>query len=84
MLKPQGIAFTGMALEYGTRPLLEVLNAVRADNWVHHHGDLESPLGRKIKRQVREAFYCDKDDWKDMLFEQGMHAQTAALKGLAG
>ena len=84
VLKPQGIVFTGMALEYGTLPLLEVLNAVRADNWVHHHGDLESPLGRKIKRQVREAFYCDKDDWKDMLFEQGMHAQTAALKGLAG
>jgi Protein of unknown function (DUF2817) len=84
VLAPQGIQFTGMALEYGTLPLNDVLNAVRADNWVHHHGDLESPLGQKLKRHIREAFYCDKDDWKDMLFEQGMRAQQAALKGLAG
>jgi hypothetical protein len=81
-LAPQGIAFTGMALEYGTLSLMEVLNAVRGDNWVHHHGDLESPLGKMLKRRVRDAFYCDKDDWKDMLFQQGMRAQRAALKGL--
>ena len=32
-----------MAIEYGTLPLIDVLKTVRADNWVHHHGDLESP-----------------------------------------
>jgi hypothetical protein len=32
-----------MAIEYGTLPLIDVLNMVRADNWVHHHGDLVGP-----------------------------------------
>ncbi|MBV9522830.1 MAG: M14 family metallopeptidase [Alphaproteobacteria bacterium] len=78
-----GVAFTGMALEYGTLSLKEVLSAVRADNWLHHHGDLASAKGRRLKAQMRDAFYCDKDDWKDMLVEQGMRAQRGALEGLA-
>jgi hypothetical protein len=84
MLGPKGIAFTGMALEYGTLSLREVLDAVRADNWLHQHGTLDSKQGRALKTAVRDAFYCDRDDWKDMLFEQGMTAQRGALKGLAG
>lgn len=79
----KGVTFTGMALEYGTLSLREVLDAVRADNWLHQHGKLDSPQGRALKTAIRDAFYCDKDDWKDMLFEQGMRAQRAALKGLA-
>jgi Protein of unknown function (DUF2817) len=84
LLGPKGIEFTGMALEYGTLSLREVLDAVRADNWLHRHGKLDSKQGRALKAAVRDAFYCDRDDWKDMLFEQGMTAQRAALQGLAG
>ncbi len=80
----RGIEFTGMALEYGTLSLNEVLDAVRADNWLHHHGDLASAKGKRLKAQIRDAFYCDKDDWKEMLVEQGMRAQQGALAGLAG
>src|SRR6185312_14047498 len=83
VLEPRGVAFTGMALEYGTLPLNEVLLALRGDNWVHHHGLLDSQLGRRLTRASRDAFYCDKDDWKEMVYEQGMRAQRAALKGLA-
>ncbi len=79
-----GIEFTGMALEYGTLEFREVVNSLRADNWLHQHGDLASTKGREIKRQIRDAFYCDKDDWKEMLVEQGMRAQEQALAGLAG
>jgi hypothetical protein len=32
-----------MAIEYRTLPLIDVLKTARAGNWVHHHGDLESP-----------------------------------------
>jgi hypothetical protein len=84
VLAAQGIEFTGMALEYGTVSLREVLDAVRADNWLHHHGDLDSAQGRELKRRMRDAFYCDKDDWKDMVVEQGLRAQRGALAGLAG
>ena len=37
---------TPIAIEYGTYSVPEVLGAVRADNWLHHRGDLASPLGR--------------------------------------
>ncbi|MGO8914474.1 MAG: M14 family metallopeptidase [Stellaceae bacterium] len=75
---------TAMALEFGVRPLEESLDALRADNWLHHHGTLESAQGREIKAQMRAAFYGDADDWKDMIFEQAADAQRRALAGLAG
>lgn len=80
----QGIDFTGLALEYGTLPLQQVLDAVRADNWLHAHGDVQSPQGREIKAMVRDAFYGDKDDWKSMIFEQAIAAERNALRGLGG
>ena len=75
---------TGMALEYGVKPLSETIDAVRADNWLHHHGAVDSARGRDIKAQVRGVFYGDADDWKDMIFEQAIDAQRRALRGLAG
>jgi hypothetical protein len=76
--------FTGLALEYGTLPYLQVLDAVRADNWLHIHGKLDSVQGREIKAMVRDAFYGDRDDWKDMILEQAIAVQRMALRGLAG
>jgi Protein of unknown function (DUF2817) len=78
-----GIEFTGMALEFGTLPFQQVADALRADNWLHVHGDPASPEGRRIKAEIRDAFYGDRDDWKSMLFEQGAEAQRRALEGLA-
>lgn len=83
-LAARNIDFTGMALEYGTLPLRDVLDAVRADNWLHHHGKVDSKEGRDLKALIRDAFYGDKDDWKAMVLEQGVAAQRAALKGLQG
>ena len=84
LLAAKGIDFTGMALEYGTLALRDVLDAVRADNWLHHHGAVDSKEGRALKALIRDAFYGDTDDWKAMVFEQGVGAQRAALEGLRG
>jgi hypothetical protein len=73
---------TAIALEFGTRPLLEVLTAIRADNWLHAHGDPASPEGQAIKAQVRDAFFGDADDWKGMIAGQSLLAIRQALKGL--
>ena len=75
---------TTMALEYGVRPLDETIDAVRADNWLHTRGRLDSPQGRDIKAMIRATFYGDADDWKDMIFEQAVDAQRRALRGLVG
>jgi hypothetical protein len=73
---------TGVTLEYGTLPLEDMLLAVRADNWVHIHGDLESKKGREIKSQIRAAFYQEKDDWKTMVFDRAVDVAERAMKGL--
>jgi hypothetical protein len=75
---------TGMALEVGTRSLMEVLTALRADAWLHANGDLESRRARAIKAQVRDAFYGDADDWKGMVAGQSLLATRQAIAGLAG
>lgn len=74
---------TGIALEYGTLPTEEVKLALRADNWLHVHGDPDSKKGQGIKAQIREAFYQDADDWKQMIWDRAVETQRKALKGLA-
>ena len=73
---------TAVTLEYGTVPLKEVFDAVRADNWLHVHGDLRTPAAREIKAQIRGAFYPDKDDWKRMVFERSVDVLRRAAAGL--
>jgi len=74
---------TAIALEYGTQPSPEVQLSLRADNWLHLHGDPLTAKGRAIKRQIRDAFYQDQDDWKEMVFERGAETQRRALLGLS-
>jgi hypothetical protein len=78
------VEVTGVALECGVRPLRETLDALRADHWLHSHGTLDSAEGRAIKRAIRDVFYGDADDWKDMVFEQAVALQREALRGLVG
>ena len=73
---------TCVAIEYGTLPILEVLNALRADNWLYLKGDIDSPQGKAIKKQIRDAFYGDADDWKQMIWDRGTSVVGMALKGL--
>ena len=59
-----------------------VLNALRADAWLHAHGDPLAPAGQAIKSEVRDAFFGDADDWKGMIAGQSLLATRQALKGL--
>lgn len=73
---------TGMALEIGTVDVMAVLQALRADAWLHGHGDVRSAEGVPIKKQIRDAFYGDQDDWKGMVAGQSLLATRQALAGL--
>jgi hypothetical protein len=74
---------TGIALEYGTVDSTKVLDAVRADNWLHAHGDPTAPEARPIKQQIRDAFYIDTDVWRGMVLGQSLIAVRQALAGLS-
>jgi hypothetical protein len=75
--------YTGIALEYGTLPQAEVMAALRADQWLQNHPDADDATRQAIKRQVRDAFYTDTDDWKAQIVSQAVDAAHGAARGLA-
>ena len=75
--------FTGIALEYGTVETNQVMDALRADNWLHAHGNPMSAQGQVIKQQIRDAFYVDNDVWRGMVLGQSLIAVRQTMRGLA-
>jgi Protein of unknown function (DUF2817) len=80
-LLPQA-AVDAVALECGVRPLFEVAQALRADAWLHAHGDPLSDAAKPIKRMMRSAFHSEDPVWQGMALGQGLAACQAALGGL--
>lgn len=76
--------YTGIALEYGTRPFTEVLQALRADHWLHRHPQASEALRETIRQQVRDAFYVDTDHWRAQVVVQSRQAMYQAADGLRG
>ena len=76
--------YTGIALEYGTVSIMQVIDALRADQWLENHPEAPDEQSRRIKRQVRDAFYVDDERWKQRVVEQAMEAVQQALRGLHG
>ena len=76
---------TTLALEFGTLPEELVLDVLRAEAWMHLHGDVnfDTPVGRAIKRRFRDAFYVDNDAWKRAVVERSVEMTGQALAGLA-
>lgn len=73
---------TSIAIEYGTHPVNEVLEAVRKDNWLHLHGRVDSPQGRDMKAFMRERFYPAGDKWAEMVWSRADQVIGMALQGL--
>ncbi len=72
-----------VALEYGTWEPATVLTALRADNWLHKHGEIDGPQGRAIKKQIRHALYPDADDWRTQVWERAIQVGRGLIRGLA-
>ncbi len=60
---------TPIAIEYGTVDTISVLQALRADAWLHVHGDAAStPWADEVRAQVRAAFADDDPAWFDAVW----------------
>ncbi len=79
-----GVEYTGIGLEFGTLPLPDMLQALRADHWLHVHPEALAAQRAAIRKQVRDAFYVDADDWKAAVIVQARDAALRALGPLAG
>lgn len=76
--------YTGIALEYGTVPVMQTLEALRADHWLHLHPEAPPQLAAQIRQQMLDAFYTDTDEWKAQVQRQAREAMSQAATGLAG
>lgn len=74
--------FTAIAMEYGTVPVAEVLNALRAEHWLANHPEAPAGLTKQIKQQLLDAFYIDADDWKGQIVSQARQSMFQAIDGL--
>jgi hypothetical protein len=74
---------TAIGMEFGTQPLMQVLQALRAEQWLVNHPEAPAGQAALIKRELREAFYVDTPRWKGQIVEQAMQAMEQAVDGLA-
>ncbi len=74
--------YTGIAMEYGTLPPLEMMQALRAEHWLHIHSDAPSALAQQIRQQMLDAFYVNTDAWKNAVLRQAREAFFQATDGL--
>ncbi len=76
-------SLTMVTLEFGTSPIDQVLDSLRADCWLHNYGDLECDQGRAIKAEIRRCFYPDADDWKAMVWDRTSDIERKMIAGLS-
>ena len=59
------------------------IDAIRAENWLYHHGDPASTEGQAIRAEMRARFYPDSEVWRAMVLRQSNALIGEALAGLA-
>ncbi|TDF63575.1 M14 family metallopeptidase [Cupriavidus sp. L7L] len=74
-----GIDYAGIALEFGTLPVGEVLDALRGDHWLHQHPEADENQRALVRRAMWQAFYGDADDWRDGVVAQVTDAVRSTL-----
>jgi hypothetical protein len=77
-----GAVVTPFAPEFGTYELRRIFLAMRADNWLHHHGDPESPEARRIKAELLESFRPANAEWQVLVLERGARIVEQTRDGL--
>ncbi len=75
--------YTGIAMEYGTVPVLQVMQALRAEHWLNNHPEAPAELAASIRKDMMEAFYTDTDVWKQQVVDQAREAMFQGVDGLS-
>lgn len=75
--------YTGIAMEYGTQPMDQVMTAMRGDHWLYKHPEASTALKADIKQALMDAFYTDTDTWREQIVAQAQEAMLQAAQGLA-
>ena len=74
---------TYVGLEFGTRPVLEVLSALRHDHCVAARAHAGVDERRAAQQQMRDAFYCENAAWQAAVYGRFADFAYRAARGLA-
>jgi hypothetical protein len=74
---------TFMGLEFGTKPVTEVLTALRGDHWLHSAQNSQSPLRQDISKALRDAFYVEAPHWQAAVYGRMADFVVRASRALA-
>jgi hypothetical protein len=77
------VEITSAALEYGTVDVITVLQALRADAWLHANGNPTGAEAAPIRAQVRAAFADDDPAWLATVITRFDQVSAAALAALS-
>ena len=69
-------------LASGTYPVWQILAAFPGEPWLHNHPKAPKAQRDEIKRNLRDMFYVDADDWKEMVYEQAVDGCLRAIEHL--
>ena len=75
--------YTGIAMEYGTLPIQQMIQALRAEHWLNKHPEASKELATEIKQQMMDAFYVNTDEWKRQIISQAQESIVQAVNGLS-
>jgi len=79
-----GTEVTAIAIEYGVIDSISVAQALRADAWLHAHGDPIGPQSTAIRAATRAAFADDDPAWLAAVWPRFRQTIEAALDGITG
>jgi hypothetical protein len=74
---------TPVQLHLDTVPWRQAIDAWRADQWLHQHGDPASHQAVAIKRALRDSFYVDTRAWQSRAVQRAEEVLSQALAGLS-
>jgi hypothetical protein len=74
--------FNAISIEFGTRPLQFVLQAMRSEQWLQKHPRVSIAKAQRIKRQMLDAFFVDTDEWKEQVVSQAREALLQSIVGI--
>jgi Protein of unknown function (DUF2817) len=73
---------TKITLEFGTVPPMQVLQAMRGEQWLFNHPETPSVVAAPLRQAMRDAFFVDSDDWKTQVLTQALEAMQQGMEGL--
>jgi hypothetical protein len=76
---PNPVETVAVSLEFGTYSPRKVFWALRAENWLHHHGNFNHQNAKEIKDNLLRAFYPKEDKWKSQVWKHGKEVVEQAL-----